>query len=129
MNIFLCGLLFCFVFKFVLLCRYFLSSDIPLFTFLTSHCPDWKPPAKGNRDAGIQLARLFGDATDAANIGNIVDKANDEAVNRLKSGTPFLLDIKLAKDVIPGTLCCPFRPYFFFFGFDEWIVCSSTFFV
>jgi hypothetical protein len=77
---------------------HFLSCSL-----LISHL-DWKPPAKGNREAGLQLARLFGDATDPINIGNIVDKANEEAVNRLKAGTPYLLDIKLAKDVIPGML-------------------------
>jgi len=63
---------------------------------------DWKPPALGNRDVGLQLAALFPDETDQKNIGNIVEKANLEAVDRLKAGTPFFVGMGLAKDVIPG---------------------------
>lgn len=55
------------------------------------------------RDAGLNLARLFGDASDSANLGNLVDKANQEAVNRLKAGQPMLIDVKLASEVIPGS--------------------------
>jgi len=61
---------------------------------------DWRPPAAGERDLGLLLARLQDDPLDPA--GAIVAAANAEAVSRLLAAQPTLLDVRPARDAIPG---------------------------
>ncbi len=54
---------------------------------------DWAPPAGGSPELIAALAKLDSD---------VIDKANQVAVNKYLEGTPYLVDYALAKDVIPG---------------------------
>lgn len=60
---------------------------------------DWRPPAGGNR----ALIALF-DRLEAAESAGTVDRAeaNAEAVRRVQAGKPTLVDIGIARDVVPG---------------------------
>jgi uncharacterized protein DUF1116 len=60
---------------------------------------DWRPPADGDRDLGLTLARLEDDPDDA--IGRQVAEANATALDRLLSARPLLVDIKPAREAIP----------------------------
>ncbi|NBJ71061.1 MULTISPECIES: DUF1116 domain-containing protein [Clostridia] len=55
---------------------------------------DWQPPAGGN----IELIN----ALDCFQDNERIDNANKEAISRIKAAHPFLVDIDLAKNVIPG---------------------------
>ncbi|CAM5200729.1 hypothetical protein LSPH26S_02642 [Lysinibacillus sphaericus] len=55
---------------------------------------DWQPPAGGN----LQLL----EALDFFQENEKVEKANQESIQRIKDAHPFLIDIGLAIDVIPG---------------------------
>lgn len=55
---------------------------------------DWQPPAGGN----LQLL----EALDFFQGNEKVEKANQESIQRIKDAHPFLIDIGLAIDVIPG---------------------------
>lgn len=55
---------------------------------------DWQPPAGGN----IQLI----EAVDFFQDNEKVEAANQEAIKRIKEAHPFLIDIDLAVNVIPG---------------------------
>ncbi|MEK5332848.1 MULTISPECIES: YlbE family protein [unclassified Lysinibacillus] len=55
---------------------------------------DWQPPAGGN----IQLLK----ALDFFQDNEKVEKANQEAIQRIKDAHPFLIDIERAIDVIPS---------------------------
>ena len=55
---------------------------------------DWQPPAGGN----LQLI----EALDFFVDNEKVEKANQECIQRMKDAHPFLIDIGLAVDVIPG---------------------------
>ena len=61
---------------------------------------DWRPPAGGDRDLGLLLARLEDDPDDA--IGARIASANKEAIERILSARPMLVDVKPAADVVPG---------------------------
>ena len=61
---------------------------------------DWRPPAGGDRELGLLLARLEDDPDDA--VGARVRAANAEAVERLLGARPLLLDVRPAGEVIPG---------------------------
>lgn len=60
---------------------------------------DWRPPAGGN----AELIRLF-DRLEAAEASGTVKRAeaNAEAVRRVQAGKPTLVDIGIARDVVPG---------------------------
>lgn len=54
---------------------------------------DWRPPANGNAELAKILARLDDER---------IEKANQEAFNRINEGEPMLVDVVYAKDVLPG---------------------------
>lgn len=56
---------------------------------------DWKPPAGGDKELIEALDKL-------ENFKDAIDEANEKAVNIIKEATPFLVDIGIAKDVIPN---------------------------
>jgi Protein of unknown function (DUF1116) len=55
---------------------------------------DWQPPAQGDRSAAWALARTFSDTA--------IDQANAVAFARFLEAHPVLVDIGVARDVIPG---------------------------
>ena len=61
---------------------------------------DWQPPAGGDRDLGLLLARLEDDPDDA--IGARVAAANQRAVGRILGARPMLLDVRPAAEVVPA---------------------------
>jgi len=61
---------------------------------------DWRPPAGGDRDAGLVLARLEDDADDP--IGARVAAANAEVVRRILAAQPVLVDVRPAAEIVPG---------------------------
>ncbi|HEX9125928.1 MAG TPA: DUF1116 domain-containing protein [Methylomirabilota bacterium] len=61
---------------------------------------DWRPPAGGDRDMGLLLARLEDDADDP--IGSRVASANAQAVERILAAKPMLVDIGRADDHLKG---------------------------
>jgi Protein of unknown function (DUF1116) len=61
---------------------------------------DWRPPAGGDRDLGLLLARLEDDPDDPA--GARVAEANRTAMARLLGARPMLLDVRPAAEVVPG---------------------------
>jgi hypothetical protein len=61
---------------------------------------DWRPPAGGDRELGLLVARLEDDEEDP--IGARVKAANATAVERLLGARPMLVDLRPAREVIPG---------------------------
>lgn len=61
---------------------------------------DWRPPAAGDRGAGLLLARLEDDPTDGT--GALIRDANALALERILGARPTLLDVRPARDAIPG---------------------------
>jgi len=61
---------------------------------------DWRPPADGDRELGLLLARLEDDADDP--VGARVRAANASAVERILSARPMLVGVRPAKEVVPG---------------------------
>src|SRR5499427_505455 len=61
---------------------------------------EWRPPAGGDRELGLLLARLGDDPDDV--IGARIAAANKRAIERLLSARPMLLDVRSAADVVPG---------------------------
>ncbi len=61
---------------------------------------DWRPPAGGDREVGLLLARLEDDADDP--IGSRVASANAQAVERILAAKPMLVDIGRAADHLKG---------------------------
>jgi hypothetical protein len=59
---------------------------------------EWRPPADGDRDLGLILARLADDPDDA--VGRTVAAANAEAVERLLAAQPMLVDVRPARDAL-----------------------------
>src|SRR5690554_5731804 len=55
---------------------------------------NWNPPAGGNSEL-IEALDFFTD-------NEKIDEANKEAIKRMKDAHPFLIDIDLAINVIPG---------------------------
>jgi Protein of unknown function (DUF1116) len=56
---------------------------------------DWRPPAEGDRDVGLVLARLEDDPLDP--IGRRIAAANATAVERLLAAQPMLVDVQPAR--------------------------------
>lgn len=54
---------------------------------------DWRPPAGGN----VELAKILDRLDDER-----IEKANQEAFNRINEGDPYLVDVVYAKDVFPN---------------------------
>src|SRR5262245_15878427 len=61
---------------------------------------DWRPPAGGDRDLGLVVARLEDDPDDP--IGARVAEANRTAMARLLAARPALVDVRPAGEVVPG---------------------------
>ena len=61
---------------------------------------DWRPPAGGDRELGLLVARLEDDPDDAA--GTAVAAANRRALERIMSARPLLVDVRPAAEVVPG---------------------------
>lgn len=55
---------------------------------------DWRPPAGGDVETGLQLARLLGDPS--------VSEANQVAFGRYLAARPRLTDVALAREVLPA---------------------------
>ncbi|MBS0340911.1 MAG: DUF1116 domain-containing protein [Proteobacteria bacterium] len=63
---------------------------------------DWQPPGDADASLAWALANLTGDADDPDCIGSRIDLANKEAVERITSAQPMLVDVALhARDVWP----------------------------
>ena len=58
----------------------------------------WRPPADGDRDLGLVLARLEDDHDDA--IGARVRSANESAITRIVGARPMLVDVRPAREAI-----------------------------
>jgi hypothetical protein len=56
---------------------------------------DWRPPAEGDREVGLLLARLEDDPNDP--IGRRIAAANATAVERLLAAQPMLVDVQPAR--------------------------------
>jgi hypothetical protein len=61
---------------------------------------DWRPPAGGDRELGLLVARLEDDPDDP--VGARVRAANETAVARLLQARPTLIDVRPAGEAIPG---------------------------
>ena len=61
---------------------------------------DWRPPAGGDRELGLVLARIEDDLDDP--IGARVAAANRRAVERLLAARPVLVDVQPAALAVPG---------------------------
>jgi hypothetical protein len=59
---------------------------------------EWRPPADGDRDLGVLLARLEDDPDDP--VGRRIAAANATAVERLLAAQPMLLDVRPARDAL-----------------------------
>lgn len=62
---------------------------------------DWKPPAQGNTELINILFRLATELVDEAG-NSLIDKANQEAFNKMKAGQPVLKRVLPAHQCIPG---------------------------
>lgn len=63
---------------------------------------DWQPPGDADASLAWALANLAGDVDDPGCIGSRIDVANKEAVERITSAQPMLVDVALhARDVWP----------------------------
>ena len=59
---------------------------------------EWRPPAEGDRDLGLLLARLEDDPDDP--IGRRIAAANATAVERLLGAQPMLVDVQPARTAL-----------------------------
>ncbi len=56
---------------------------------------DWKPPAGGDKEMAALLDKI-------EKLSDKIKKANEQAVERLQESEPIVVDVKTAKDVLPG---------------------------
>ena len=61
---------------------------------------DWRPPAGGDRELGLLLARLEDDPDDPT--GSQVAAANAQAIERILAARPMLVGMGRAADTLPG---------------------------
>ncbi len=61
---------------------------------------DWRPPAGGDRDLGLLLARLEDDPDDP--VGARVARANAQAIERILTARPMLVGVRRAGEALPG---------------------------
>jgi hypothetical protein len=62
----------------------------------------WQPPGDGDAHLAWALALLAGDESDPECLGSRIDRANAQAVDRITSGQPVLVDVALhARDLWP----------------------------
>lgn len=61
---------------------------------------DWRPPAGGDRELGLLVARLEDDPDDP--VGARVRAANETAMARLLQARPMLVDVRPAREAIAG---------------------------
>jgi len=61
---------------------------------------DWRPPAGGDRELGLVVARLEDDPDDP--IGSRIRTANETAIARLIQARPMLIDVRPAREAIVG---------------------------
>lgn len=59
---------------------------------------DWRPPAEGDREIGLLLARLGDDSADP--LGRMVPAANAQAMERLLAAQPLLVDVRPAREAV-----------------------------
>lgn len=59
---------------------------------------EWRPPADGDRDLGLLLARLEDDPEDR--IGRRIAAANADALERLLAAQPMLIDVQPAREAL-----------------------------
>lgn len=59
---------------------------------------EWRPPAEGDRDFGLLLARLEDDPDDR--IGRRISAANGQVIERLLAAQPMLVDVVPAADAL-----------------------------
>ena len=59
---------------------------------------EWRPPAEGDRDLGLLLARLEDDPDDP--IGRLIAAANATAVERILAAQPMLVDVQPAREAL-----------------------------
>lgn len=59
---------------------------------------DWRPPAEGDRELGLLVARLEDDADDP--VGAQVMQANATAIQRLLAARPVLVDVRPARELV-----------------------------
>ncbi|MFC0178944.1 DUF1116 domain-containing protein [Thorsellia kenyensis] len=62
---------------------------------------DWKPPAQGDTELINILFRLATELVDEKG-DSLIDKANNEAFDKMRAGQPVLKRIRYAHEVIPG---------------------------
>jgi len=72
--------------------------DAPAAHGATVAALDWRPPAEGDREAGLLLARLENDPLDP--VGRTVAAGNVTAVERLLAAQPLLVDVKPAREAL-----------------------------
>lgn len=60
----------------------------------------WQPPADADRDLGLVVARLEDDPDDP--VGILVARANAQATRRILDARPALVDVRPAREVVPG---------------------------
>lgn len=63
---------------------------------------EWQPPGDGDAQLAWILAGLAGDENDADCVGSRIDRANKQAIERITSAQPMLVDVALhARDIWP----------------------------
>lgn len=73
-------------------------AEAPAASGATMSNLDWRPPAEGDREAGLLLARLEDDPNDP--VGRMVAAANAKALEQLLAAQPLLVDIRPARDAL-----------------------------
>lgn len=62
---------------------------------------DWRPAGEGRPEVAWVLAQLMGDKEDPEAVGSTIDRANQQAIERVLSARPMLVDLVKAREVWP----------------------------